>query len=80
MATKIIASTQAQNHFGQVLDDVVLNDTRYVIKRRGISQAIILSLPGLEKLLADARERDEVTSIIHDLQPIYRLGETVARG
>jgi prevent-host-death family protein len=79
MATKIIASTEAQNHFGQVLDDVVQNNTRYVIKRRGISQAVVLSLSGLEQLLRDAQERDQVASVIRELQPVYHLGETVDR-
>lgn len=77
MATKIIASTEAQNHFGQVLDDVVQNNTRYVIKRRGLSQVVILSLAGLEQLLVDAQERDQVADVIRELQPVYRLGETV---
>ena len=77
MATKVIASTEAQNHFGQVLDDVVQNNTRYVVKRRGLSQVVILSLAGLEQLLADAQERDQVADVIRELQPVYRLGETV---
>ena len=77
MATKVIASTEAQNHFGQVLDDVVQNNTRYVIKRRGVSQVVVLSLAGLEQLLADAQERDQVANVLRELQPVYCLGETV---
>jgi prevent-host-death family protein len=79
MATKVIASTEAQNHFGQVLDDVVQNNTRYVVKRRGLSQVAILSLADLEQLLVDAQERDQIADVIRELQPVYRLGETVDR-
>ena len=42
MRTKTIASTAAQNNFGQILDDVSQHNTRYIIKRRNSSQAIIL--------------------------------------
>ena len=79
MATKVIASTEAQNHFGQVLDDVVQNNTRYVVKRRGLSQVVILSLASLEQLLVDAQERDRIADVIRELQPVYHLGETVDR-
>ena len=74
---RFIISTEAQNHFGQVLDDVVQNNTRYVVKRRGLSQAVILSLAGLEQLLADTQERNLVVDVIRELQPVYHLGETV---
>ncbi|MGB9753292.1 hypothetical protein [Roseiflexus castenholzii] len=42
MATKTIAATMAQNNSGRVLDDVIQNDLRYVIKRRSLLQAILL--------------------------------------
>ncbi|ABU57267.1 MULTISPECIES: prevent-host-death family protein [Roseiflexus] len=42
MATKTIAATMAQNNSGGVLDDVIQNDLRYVIKRRSLPQAILL--------------------------------------
>ena len=77
MVTRTIASTQAQNHFGQVLDDVIQNDTRYVIKRRGISQAIILSLADFEELLANEHERGRMENVIRELRPVYNLGETI---
>lgn len=77
MATKTIPSTKAQNHFGQVLDDVAQNSTRYVIKRRGVSQAILLSLSDLEQLLADDRQQSEIRNIIRELRPVYSLGETL---
>ena len=44
MVTKSVSSTQAQNNFGQVLDDVTHNRTRYVVERRGVPQAILLSV------------------------------------
>ena len=76
--TKTIPSTEAQNNFGRILDDVIQNGTRYVIKRRDTPQAILLSLSDLERLLtANEIERKEIRSVIRELSPVYNLGETV---
>lgn len=78
MATKVIASTEAQNNFGRILDDIVRNDTRYVIRRRNTSQAIMLSIADFERLLAaDDAERHKLGELIRELSPAYSLGETV---
>ena len=75
VATKTISSTQAQNNFGRVLDDVVQNDARYIIKRRNAPQAILVSLSELEQLLsASAGERQRLEEIIREQSPTYRLG------
>ncbi len=75
--TKTIASTDAQNNFGQVLNDVIQNQTRYVIKRRNLPQAIVLSLSDFEQILNDHREQRKMVSMVHELAPIYNLGETI---
>ena len=78
MITKTIPSTEAQNNFGSILDDVIQNDTRYVIKRRNTPQVILLSLSDLQKLLTSNEiERREIGTIIRELSPVYNLGETV---
>ena len=78
MTTKTIPSTKAQNNFGSILDDVILNDTRYVIKRRNTPQVILLSLSDLQKLLTGNEiERREIGTVIRELSPVYNLGETV---
>lgn len=78
MATKTIPSTEAQNNFGRILDDVIRNDTRYVIKRRTTPQAILLSLSDLERLLgANEIERKQMGTVIRELGPVYDLGETI---
>lgn len=79
MRTKLIASTEAQNNFGRVLDDVVQNGTRYIIRRRNASQAIILSIGDLENLLAgDEMERKRVEKVIREIAPTYTIGEPLA--
>lgn len=79
MKTKLIASTEAQNNFGRVLDDVVQNGTRYVIRRRNTSQAIILSIADFESLLsADDAERQKLEKVIRELSPVYSIGEAIA--
>ena len=78
MTTKMIPSTEAQNNFGSILDDVTQNDTRYVIKRRNAPQAILLSLSDLQGLLtANEIERREIKTAIRELSPVYSFGETV---
>ena len=78
MTTKTIPSTEAQNNFGRILDDVIQNGTKYVIQRRNIAQAILLSLPDFQRLLAASEgERQSIGDIVRELSPIYDLGETV---
>lgn len=77
MATKSISSTQAQNNFGQVLDEVTRNHTRYVVERRGIPQAIVLSFDDFACLLSDANERRQMDAVIKELRPEYKLGQVL---
>ncbi len=78
MPTKLISSTEAQNNFGRLLDDVIQNHSKYVIKRRNVPQAILLGLADFQALLAASdSERNEVGRIIKELGPVYRLGETL---
>jgi len=74
MATKTIASTQVQNNFGQVLDDVTQNRARYVIERRGVPQAVLLSLDDFTCVLGDKGERQQMGTILRELRPAYQLG------
>jgi prevent-host-death family protein len=77
MATKSISSTQAQNNFGRVLDDVTHNRCRYIIERRGVPQAIVLSFDDFEAMLNDKAERQQMTSIIKEMRPEYHLGQVL---
>jgi prevent-host-death family protein len=77
MSTKSISSTEAQNNFGRVLDDVTHHQARYVIQRRGVPQAIVLSFDDFERLLTDKRERDQISTIIKEIRPEYHLGEVL---
>lgn len=79
MTTKLIASTEAQNNFGRVLDDVVQNRTRYIVRRRNTSQAIIMSVADLERLLlGDESERRKLERIIRETRPTYAIGDAIA--
>jgi prevent-host-death family protein len=79
MSTKTIPSTEAQNNFGRILDDVVQNDARYIIQRRNLSQAILLSLEDFDRLLASGEgERLKLGNVIRELSPVYNLGKTLA--
>lgn len=78
MAIKSVSSTQIQNNFGQVLDDITQNHTRYIIERRGSPKAVILSFDDFERVLGDAKERQEMGSIIKELRPEYGLGHIVS--
>ena len=75
--TKAIASTEAQNNFGQILNDVIQNHTRYIIKRHNSPQAIILSLADLEQLLTSQTEQRRMVNVVRELSPVYKLGEEI---
>jgi len=77
MATKAISSTKAKNHFGGILDDIAQNNTRYIIRRRGMPQAIMLSLSDFEQVLKDERKQHDIGKVIRELKPEYDLGETI---
>ena len=77
MQTKTIASTTAQNNFGQILDDVSQNNTRYIVKRRNVSQAILLSLSDFEHLLSSQAEQENMRRVVRELSPVYHLGDAV---
>jgi len=80
MTTKSINSTKAQNNFGQVLDDVTLNRARYIVKRRGVPQAIILSFDDFAHVLGDDDERRRMGSVLKELRPQYNIGEVIKPG
>ena len=77
METKVITSTKAQNNFGQIIDSVVQDRTRYVVKRRNVSQAIIMSLADFSQLLENSSDRQKMSDMIGELSPVYSLGETI---
>lgn len=77
MTIKSIGSTEAQNNFGRVLDDVTLNRARYVIKRRGTPQAVVLSFDDFAAMLHDEGERSRIGSVLRELRPRYVLGEVI---
>ncbi len=78
MKTRLIASTEAQNNFGRMLDDAVRNGTRYVIQRRNAAQAILLSMTDFESLLAeDDAERRRLATMVRELSPVYSIGDAV---
>lgn len=80
MATKSISSTQAQNNFGRVLDDVTHNQTRYIIERRGVPQVIILSFDDFAYVLSDETERRQMDTMLKELRPRYHLGRVIRSG
>lgn len=77
VVSRTITSTEAQNNFGQILNDVIQNRTRYVIKRRNAPQAILLSLADFEQILLSQNEQGVLVHMIHELTPVYQLGEPI---
>ena len=59
-------------------DDVVQNGTRYIIRRRNTSQAILLSIADFESLLSgDETERHKLEKVVRELSPSYTFGESI---
>lgn len=77
MTTKSISSSEVQNNFGTILDDVVQNGTRYVVKRRKASLAIVLAIADFDRILASRSERARLRSVIRELAPEYGIGEVI---
>ena len=77
MSTKFIVSTNAQNHFGRLLDDVASQGTRYVIKRFGTPKAAIVPLEDLEALLSSEEQGEEYLHILRESRADYSLGEAM---
>jgi prevent-host-death family protein len=77
MATKSISATQAKNNFGGVLDDVIRNHTRYVVARRGVPHAVVLSFEDFVSLLDDEQQRQRMAAMLRELRPEYHLGQTL---
>lgn len=75
MDIKSISSTQAQNNFGRVLDDITHNKIRYIIERRGMPQAIVISFDDFTHLLGNESEREEMGGILKEVRPMYSLGK-----
>ena len=75
--SKTIASTEVQNNFGLILNDVIQNNTRYIIKRHNLPQAIILSLADFEQILTSASEQDKMVHVVRELAPAYTIGQTI---
>jgi len=78
MIAKKISSTQAQNNFGQVLNDITQNRTRYIIERHGVPQVIILSFDDFAHVLDDESERQQLDAILKELRPEYHLGQVIS--
>ncbi len=77
MTTKSISSTEAQNNFGQVMNDITQNQTRYIIERRGSPQAVILSFDDFSRILNDELERQSINAILKEVRPTYELGRVI---
>jgi prevent-host-death family protein len=75
--TKKISSTEAQNNFGQVMDAVSSQRTRFIIQRRGIPNAVILSFEDFEMLLANETERNQMCLLLKEVKPEYQIGQAV---
>jgi prevent-host-death family protein len=78
MITKSISSTQAQNNFGQLLDDVTQNRAHYIIERRGVPQAILLSFDEFAYLLSNENKRQQMDAILKEVRPEYQLGQVLS--
>jgi prevent-host-death family protein len=78
--TKSISSTEAQNKFGQVLNEVSQNQTRYIVERHGHPQAVILSFDDFTRILNDERERQNMHAVLKEIRPLYELGRVINSG
>lgn len=74
---KSISSTEVQNKFGHVMNDVTQNQTRYIVERRSTPQAVIISFDDFTRLLNDDLERQHMYQILSEVRPMYKLGRII---
>lgn len=72
---KKISSTEVQNNFGRVLDDIALNRTRYIVDRRGTAQVVIVGVGDFASLLRDEDERRQLGLVLDRVQFQYEVGQ-----
>jgi len=77
MAIKSVSSTDAKKHFGQILSDTTHNQNRYIVERREIPQAFIISFNDLEAILNDPGERSKLLDLIENVKPEYNIGKNL---
>ncbi|MFC1529563.1 type II toxin-antitoxin system Phd/YefM family antitoxin [Gemmatimonadota bacterium] len=75
MTSKTITSTQAQNNFGQILQEVVQRNTRFIIKRHDVAQAVLISLTDMESLLTEGAHQGPMVDMLREVSPKYLIGE-----
>jgi len=71
---KKISSTEVQNNFGRVLDDIAFNRSRYVVDRRGTARAVILGVEDFTSILRDEGEREQIGLVLEEVSPKYQIG------
>lgn len=74
MGMKRISSTEAQNNFGRVIDDVTRNHTFYIVERWSLPQAVVVSFEDLAMLLEDGTARSQIADVVRESRPVYDLG------
>lgn len=74
---KSISSTEVQNKFGHVINDVTQNQTRYIVERHSTPQAVIISFDDFTQLLNDDLERQYMYQILSEVRPMYKLGRVI---
>ena len=72
MAIKTINSTQAQNNFGRLLEDVSENGTQYLLQRFGRIKAVLIPLSDYRYLM---EQREKEGDILREVSTMYSLGQ-----
>ena len=72
MSIKTINSTEAQNNFGQLLDNVSETGTQYLVQRFGKVKVAIIPLDDFRRLVA---QDNQATKLLRESGPEYTLGQ-----
>lgn len=76
-AIRLIPATQAKTRFGEMIREVATKGTRFIVQKRGVPQAVVISLDDYEDILeTEAELRDpEYLASIGESRRQYELGE-----
>jgi prevent-host-death family protein len=69
---RVTSATEARIHFGELMRQVVEQQTPVVVERQGKPQVVVVSIQEYERLLAGQREQEEWRRLLRETHELIR--------
>ncbi|MBA7486209.1 hypothetical protein ES707_21765 [subsurface metagenome] len=77
MTIKNIRSTEAQNNFGLIIRESTHNQTRYIVTRHGVPEAMIIGFDDILNLLSNSTECKSLRATLVAIRPKFQIGAAI---